>query len=174
MMDLWSELSRIAADAWDRSIYSYNYSLDQYNGRVLDHLQPETPYFNVFSVEQQNNFLCYANALYLVITVALFAYMKRRQTGFRLRWILVLYDGFNVLIASYIAIFIVLHKLNHGGQLVCNTLANDPDGYRLSRAFALFYLQKYFEFLDTWFFILRKSSRQVRSSPSHYPHHYAI
>jgi elongation of very long chain fatty acids protein 4 len=27
--------------------------------------------------------------------------------------------------------------------------------------FVWFYLQKYFEFLDTWFFVLRKSSRQV-------------
>jgi GNS1/SUR4 family len=44
---------------------------------------------------------------------------------------------------------------------ICNPLANDAAGYRIAGVFVLFYLQKYLEFFDTWFFILRKSSRQV-------------
>lgn len=155
-------LRGLLSEAWGRSVASYERSLEYYNTRVKDGLQPHTPYVDVFNVEQQNNFLCWANAAYLVITVILFAYMKRRASGFRLRWILVLYDGSNVVIASYIAMSILRYKLTRGGFLVCNTLANDPEGYRMSWVFALFYIQKYYEFLDTWFFILRKSSRQVQ------------
>ncbi len=159
-------LGGLASEAYARSIDSYSRSLELYNVRVGNGLQPHTPYFDVFSVEQQNNFLCYANALYLAVTIFLFVYMKRRSSGFRMRWILVLYDGSNVIIASYIAISIIRYKLNDGGLLVCNELANNPTGYQLSWVFALFYLQKYYEFLDTWFFILRKSSRQVSTISS--------
>lgn len=149
-------------DVYSRVIGSYSASLELYNSRVLNGLQPSTPYFDVFNVGQQNDFLCYANAIYLAVTIALFLFMKRNATGFRLRWILVLYDGSNVIIATYIAYSILKYKWSDGGKLVCNELANNPAGYQLSWVFALFYLQKYYEFLDTWFFILRKSSRQVR------------
>lgn len=155
-------LRGLVSEAWARSVASYTRSLEYYHNRTRDGLQPHTPYFDVFNVAQQNTFLCCANAAYLVITIILFAYMKRRASGFRLRWILVIYDASNVVIASYIAMSILRYKLTHGGLLVCNTLANDPDGYRMSWVFALFYMQKYYEFLDTWFFILRKSSRQVQ------------
>jgi hypothetical protein len=160
-MDASHNLGLALSNVYDRFVYSYAHSLELYNTRLLTGLQPHTPYFDVFNVDQQNSFLCHANALYLIVTIALFVLMKRRAAGLRLRWILVLYDGSNVVLSTYIAYSILLYKLNDGGQFVCNELANNPAGYQLSWIFALFYLQKYYEFLDTWFFILRKSSRQV-------------
>lgn len=43
---------------------------------------------------------------------------------------------------------------------ICNTLP--PGDHGLAPVLCLFYLQKFFEFFDTYFFILRKSFRQVR------------
>ncbi len=135
--------------------------MELYNVRVRDGLQPSTPFLNLFNVSTQNNFLCLANSLYLVVTMCLFFYMKKRSSGFRLRWVLVIYDALNVILGFYIAASTIQYKLRHGGLLLCNPIVNDPEGYRIARVFVLFYLQKYFEFFDTWFFILRKSSRQV-------------
>lgn len=144
-----------------RSIQSYNRSLNAYNARVRDGLQPSTPVVNLFDVRQQNLVLLIGNSLYLLITLGLFFFMKRRQTGFRLRWLLCIYDAINVVGACYIAFYILQYKLSHSGLLLCNPITNDEDGYRLARVFTLFYIQKYFEFVDTWFFLLRKSFRQV-------------
>ena len=74
---------------------------------------------------------------------------------------LVIYDAINVVLAGYIAFSTLKYKLTHNGLLLCNPIINNIEGHKISKIFILFYLQKYFEFIDTWFFILRKSSRQV-------------
>lgn len=154
-------LGGLFSEAWARSVGSYSRSMEYYNIRVKEGTQPTFPYINIFEVNTQNNFLCVANCLYLIITIALYTYMKKRSTGFRLRWVLVVYDALNVIVAFYIAFSTIQYKIHHGGLLLCNPIVNDPEGYRIARVFVLFYLQKYLEFFDTWFFILRKSSRQV-------------
>ena len=45
--------------------------------------------------------------------------------------------------------------------LICNKITYDEAGLQISKVFAIFYLQKYLEFWDTWFFLFRKSFRQV-------------
>eukprot|EP00601_Ochromonadales_sp_CCMP2298_P009380 CAMPEP_0173263364 /NCGR_PEP_ID=MMETSP1142-20121109/27323_1 /TAXON_ID=483371 /ORGANISM="non described non described, Strain CCMP2298" /LENGTH=361 /DNA_ID=CAMNT_0014198673 /DNA_START=243 /DNA_END=1324 /DNA_ORIENTATION=- len=154
-------LGGLVSEAIGRSMLSYSQALQHYNIRVKEDLQPSFPILNLFNYEVQNGFLCAANLFYLCVTLVLFTYMKKRPNGYRLRWVLVIYDAVNVLLASYIAFRTLQYKIHHGGLLLCNPLMNDVEGYRISRVFLLFYLQKYFEFLDTWFFILRKSSRQV-------------
>jgi hypothetical protein len=87
--------------------------------------------------------------------------MKKRSKGFQLRWLLVVYDAFNVILSAYIAFSTLKYKLSHAGLLLCNPIATDEAGYKIAKVFILFYFQKYVEFIDTWFFLLRKSSRQV-------------
>lgn len=91
----------------------------------------------------------------------LFKRMQKNKTqGFRLRWILLTYDALNITLTAYICYSTFMYKLK-SGMLLCNSISNDADGHRIAKVFVLFYLQKYLEFFDTWFFILRKSYRQV-------------
>lgn len=158
-------LGGLVSEAWARSVGSYSRSLEYYNVRVKDGSQPSIPFINVFDVNKNTVLLCAMNSLYLIITFGIFWYMKRRQKGFQLRWLLVTYDALNVVLAAYIAISTLKYKLGHGGLLLCNPIATDAEGYSIANVFVLFYFQKYFEFFDTWFFLLRKSSRQVHTSP---------
>ena len=79
---LWGLLS----EAWSRSITSYSRSLEYYHARVRDGVQPSTPIINIFDVKQQNMLLITTNIMYLIITMSLFIFMKRRTTGLKLRW----------------------------------------------------------------------------------------
>jgi hypothetical protein len=155
-------LGGLLSEAWARSISSYTRSLEAYNARLRDGVQPSTPFINVFDVDQNLVVLCIGNSLYILITMSLFLYMKKREKGFQLRWLLVIYDAFNVILSSYIAVSTLRYKLSSAGLLLCNPIATDTAGYRIAKVFVLFYFQKYVEFIDTWFFLLRKSSRQVR------------
>lgn len=153
-------LGGLLSEAWARSTTSYLRSLDYYNSRTKEHVQPKTSFINLFDPQQQNLVMITANLAYLLITMLLFIYMKKRQS-LKLRWYLVIYDAINVALGAYIAISIIRYKVNFNGLLLCNSLSHDVEGYKIARIYVLFYLQKYFEFIDTWFFILRKSSRQV-------------
>jgi len=56
---------------------------------------------------------------------------------------------------------------------VCNPdIYDTPEGKRLAWYLRVFFLQKFWEFFDTWFFILRKSFRQVTFL--HIYHHSSI
>eukprot|EP01038_Epipyxis_sp_PR26KG_P005466 gene5466-7569_t len=173
----------IILEAINRSITSYSSSLALYHERVSMGYQPSTsiqssyttyvelrdprvPWrllgnLNIFDFQQQNELLAIMNSLYLIVTVTLFLLMKRRKTGFRLRWVLVTYDALNVGLAFYIAASTLAYKLKHNSLILCNPIRNDKVGYKIAHVFVLFYLQKYLEYFDTWFFLLRKSSRQV-------------
>ena len=68
-----------------------------------------------------------------------------------------------------------MYKTYNQSLLFCSPLSsnvNDPEAYQIAIVFALFYFQKYLEFLDTWFFLLRKSLRQVTFT--HIAHHSSI
>ena len=165
-------LGGLVSEAWARASISYANSMQYYNLRVRKGVQPRTPIINVFDMRQQNMLLITANSIYLIVTMLLFIFMKKKQTGYRLRWLLVIYDAINVIVAAYIAISVLDYKLGHVGLLLCNSIQNDEEGYRIANIFVLFYFQKYFEFIDTWFFILRKSKRQV--TLLHLFHHSSI
>ena len=70
-----------------------------------------------------------------------------------------------VCLAGISAVCITLYKFNHpGGKFVCNPHGgqlNDTADGLLQIGFWFFYHQKYWEFLDTFIFMLRKSTRQV-------------
>lgn len=155
------EMAGFLTDAWSRSTVSFARAMEEYHVRVQDGLQPQVPWLDFYNVYVQYNFVCWANIIYLLLTMALYMYMRKQSVGFRLRWVLVTYDAINVAAMTYVTIEILLYKYRHGNMLICNTLNNDADGHRLARIFVLFYAQKYFEFLDTWLFLLRKSFRQV-------------
>lgn len=113
----------LISEAYARSVGSYSRSMEYYNVRVRDGSQPSMPFINVFDKNLNTLLLCVMNSIYLIVTFGLFLYMKRRQKGFQLRWLLVAYDALNVVLAAYIAISTLKYKLGHGGLLLCNPIA---------------------------------------------------
>lgn len=77
------------------------------------------------------------------------------------------YNSLNVCISLYVACSLLVFKITsrggeHRGGFVCNPLRTDAGGQRVAQVFAVFYLQKYLELVDTFLFLLRRSFRQVR------------
>jgi hypothetical protein len=156
-----------------RATRSYQQSIGQYEARISSGLQPSTPFLNLFNVHNQSVLLITSNMTYLAITLALFSMMRKKSQGYKLRWLLLAYDALNVCIAAYIAISTLKFKLDTGGgMLLCNPVSHEREALDIIPVFVLFYLQKFIEYFDTWFFILRKSSRQVTFL--HLFHHVSI
>lgn len=157
-------LGGLLSEGWSRLLISYNKSIDYYETRRRLGFQPRSSLtlmrIDLFDINHQQMLLLAGNAIYIIVTMLLFAHMKRKAQAYRLRWVLVVYDALNVLITFYVCLSIIKYKLR-SGMLLCNSLANDLEGHKIARVFALFYLQKYLEFFDTWWFIMRKSFRQV-------------
>lgn len=76
------------------------------------------------------------------------------------------YNTLNVCMSLFVACSLLFFKITsrggkHGGGFVCNPLRTDAAGQRVAQVFAVFYLQKYLELVDTFLFLLRRSFRQV-------------
>ena len=121
-------------------------------------------------------FLTGANTFYLLTVWALYTYMKSRPSPFNCKWPMLLYNLAMVGFAGYVA-FGIIHVLMSGKlSFICN----EPRAYNststsnvfLGHLYTVFYLQKFMEFFDTWFFILRKSFRQLTFL--HLYHHCSI
>lgn len=110
---------------------------------------------------------------------------QKRKEPVRLRALMLGYNTLNVCISLFVACSLLYFKITSRGfdgrgvggdgsvlppggvgsgvgGFVCNPLRTDRQGQRVARVFALFYLQKYLELVDTFLFLLRRSFRQVR------------
>lgn len=110
---------------------------------------------------------------------------QRRKNPVRLRALMLGYNTLNVCISLFVACSLLFFKIaSRGfdgggggmgvggdvsalsigglGGFVCNPLRTDAQGQRVARVFAVFYLQKYLELVDTFLFVLRRSFRQVQ------------
>jgi len=117
-------------------------------------------------------FLVCVNVFYLAFTFMLYRVMKARSEPLRCRpfkSILLVYNFICVLLAGYVVWGIGAKLLSSSPyKFVCNKTvmpgsAEDVnnDAAFMAHIFWVFYAQKFWEFLDTWFFIMRKSFRQV-------------
>jgi hypothetical protein len=82
--------------------------------------------------------------------------------------VITVYNAICVVLAGYVAYGYVDYKLRHWDDLVfvCNPNARDGEkGERLALILWVFAMQKYWEFCDTFFFILRKNFNQVCMYP---------
>jgi len=143
-----------------------SYAVQQHllTARVEKGVQPRLPYTSV-------EFLVCANAFYLLFTLALYKIMQSRPQPMKckpFKSILLVYNFICVLLAGYVVCGIGSALLKSSYSFVCNKTVvpgtpEDHDGHATMMAhfFWVFYAQKFWEFLDTWFFILRKSFRQV-------------
>lgn len=112
-------------------------------------------------------FLLKANLVYLLVTFCLYKYMKQRKTGLNdsiLKRIIFYYNAICVGLAGYVVYAIINYKVFiDAGSYVCNISAkpNTSETQYIAFVFWIFYAQKFWEFMDTWFFLLRRSFRQV-------------
>jgi hypothetical protein len=168
---------------WERVQASNESAWAAYEARVLAGTQPDLPGANL-------QFLLVANALYLSVTALLYMVMRRQESGFNIKRLITVYNVTCVLAAGYCAVsacsslfggqerkcscdmhrllyvhaqvHIILYKLRKPGTFACNGAADTQrEGHHLAWVFWVFYAQKFWEFCDTWFFILRRSFRQV-------------
>ncbi|KAK8807430.1 hypothetical protein WA158_004189 [Blastocystis sp. Blastoise] len=113
------------------------------------------------------------NIFYFVTLKFLFKFMEKRE-GYKLRTFMIFYNISCVILAStclYGGIVYYYFK-SHAG-LYCNNLDyNSPNTKAVIFYYCVFHFQKYWEFLDTFIFILRKSYRQVTFL--HVYHHSSI
>jgi elongation of very long chain fatty acids protein 4 len=143
---------------------SYAAQQQLFEERVAAGRQPAMP-------ATSTSFLLWANIGYLTLTFLLYAYMSRREQPFRckpFKTILLVYNFLCVLLAGYVVWGIVtVLTSSPGHRFVCNptvtpgSAEDDGNAAFMAKVFWVFYAQKFWEFLDTLFFILRKSFRQV-------------
>lgn len=153
----------MVADQMERLVASWQQQNALMGERVAAGQQPTLPYADT-------TFLLWANVFYLGFTFVLHRYMKQREHPFRCRpfkSILLVYNASCVFLAGYVVWGIYVVNRTAPYKFVCNpTVLPGSEQDRGHAEFAahvfwVFYAQKFWEFLDTWFFIARKSFRQV-------------
>jgi len=93
--------------------------------------------------------------------------MSKRTTGVNdkmIKKVIMVYNAVCVFLAGYVVVGMLYYKMQEPGKFVCNVSArvDDPEAAKfIAWVFWVFYAQKFWEFCDTWFFILRRSFRQV-------------
>lgn len=139
----------------DRVIENYfehNKLLEQ---RIATGAQPELPFVSP-------QVLLGANVVYVIVTAILYKWMKGRKEGFNLKPVIAVYNAVCVVLAGYVVYGIVITKWEDPESFVCiQGDRSDKKCRYLAHVFWVFYIQKFWEFADTWFFILRRSFRQV-------------
>ncbi|CAE8615478.1 unnamed protein product [Polarella glacialis] len=154
-----------AMPSWmSRFVASYSSEWTLWEARAAAGSQPSLPYTGLA-------FLICMNAFYLLFTFGLYRFMEQRKEAFNckpFKSILLAYNAICVALAGYVVWGIVYILATEDRSFVCNTTvtpgsAEDKSGSAafLAQVFWVFYAQKFWEFLDTWFFIARKSFRQV-------------
>jgi len=156
----------VLLEAYRRARDSYDVSVKEYELRVLNNVQPTSPGINSFNLVTQEHFLVGTNVIYILITGLLFLLTKHRAEALKpetrkLRVVMVAYNASNVAISAYIVHQVLTYKMRHKSAFMCNSLNLDDDGLQISFVFYVFFLQKLWEFMDTWLFIIRKSFRQI-------------
>ncbi|CAM9849118.1 unnamed protein product [Chrysoparadoxa australica] len=153
-------------EAYRRAFRSYESALHQYEHRVASGTQPESSWLgiDVFNVATQETLLVATNAFYMISIAALYVFMQRRKQPFNVTWIMRAFNYANMSVSAYVAWGIIRHQLqavSEGRFFILCDPRNDQDGQAMAKLFSIFFLQKFLEFADTYFFILRKSFRQV-------------
>jgi len=123
--------------------------------------------------------IAWANMLYFLLIYFLYGVCKaaerRGSAPPNLSWVLRVYNATCVALASYVVFGVVRYKIEtRGGRFVCNDLSAESllSRTRFHNVMWWYYAQKYWEMLDTMFFIMRQSWRQV--SFLHIYHHSSI
>lgn len=149
-----------ANDVVRRCLESHEVAESAFQKRVADGAQPAITVIGTSPAQ-----LAALNVGYLLITWALYRWMSNREGDFKaaLKPVIFVYNVTCVAAAGYVVWGIGKHKLLHPDEpFVCNAgTRGDAEGHDLALVFWVFYAQKFWEFADTWFFILRRSFRQV-------------
>jgi len=134
--------------------------------RVKKGVQPEFPFIDL-------NSIVIGNVIYLVVCAVLYwAFYKNPVSDETIKPFMRIYNLVCVGLAGYCLYGVLEYKLQHPGDFVCNKLDTSPAGMVLGHYIWVFYLQKYWEFIDTWIFLMRNTYRQV--SILHLYHHSSI
>ncbi|RWS17659.1 elongation of very long chain fatty acids protein 4-like protein, partial [Dinothrombium tinctorium] len=101
-------------------------------------------------------------ALYLAMIKYGPIYMSKRK-AFKLKWLLVVYNFGITMLNAWIAFELLYCGLKRNYNFICQLVDTSDDEYevRIARAIWWYYFSKLIEFMDTFFFIVRKKTRQL-------------
>jgi len=139
---------------YNRVFQSIDKSHIDYNTRESAGVQPSLPFVNVQS-------LLIANVSYFVISFILYQIMSRRQNPLPVKPFIIVYNVICIFLAGSVVYGIGRYKWNHPGNFACSPIDTSEDGRDAAWYIWLFLMQKFWEFFDTWFFLMRKSFRQL-------------
>lgn len=135
-----------------RATTSYQEEVAAHAQRVADGTQPDVPFMEWYHAYP-------ATAAYLLVLWALYSWMQQRKEPFRLKTVLLIYNLVCVLLAGAVCVLLLY---TWPDKLICNTRdVSTPTGKLRAFATWLYYIQKFFEYFDTFFFVLRQSWRQI-------------
>lgn len=113
------------------------------------------------------------NVFYFVTIFVLMKFMNKREERFNPKKFMVVYNFICVCLATYCFVGVLRYYYLAGEPFYCSNVDfADERAKQIVKVFYVFYIQKYWEFLDTFIFILRKSYRQVTFL--HVYHHSSI
>lgn len=146
-----------------RVVDSYNSEVKLYNERVEDGTQPKSEL-----MEWDN--LVMLEVAYFAIILVLYVVMKNRASPFKLVNIMRVY---NLVCACSAGVVVVVHLVYRPPGFMCTSrsLGNENGDWR-AWAMWFYYAQKFLEFFDTFFIILKQSWRQL--SFLHVYHHASV
>ena len=112
---------------------------------------------------------------YLVIVAVGPKFMENRKP-LDLRWLMVTYNLSMVVLCTYIWVEITVGALRRNYSWICQPVVHDPHPEELRIAGGLwwFFVSKAIEFLDTFIFILRKKSSQVKNLKHTHTHNRSV
>lgn len=112
------------------------------------------------------------NAFYFCTIFLLMKFMEKRER-FNPKRFMIIYNAICVALATYCFVGMVKYYILKKSPLFCSSVDFfSEDAKHIAHVFYIFYVQKYWEFIDTFLFILRKSYRQVTFL--HVYHHSSI
>ncbi|GFQ72217.1 elongation of very long chain fatty acids protein AAEL008004 [Trichonephila clavata] len=155
-----------------RSEYNWVQDLaDTYHRNLIEKTDPVVMTWPLVSRDRLNLFIIFCYVMFVNVIGPTF--MKNRKP-FDLRWLMVPYNVFLVIVNFYVFIEFAKIRLYFDSKNSCTTLdlINDANTYRLAEITWWFFLTKYIELADTVFFVLRKKDRQL--SRLHLVHHSTV
>ncbi|XP_054716910.1 elongation of very long chain fatty acids protein 4-like [Uloborus diversus] len=159
IMEFISHHSNLLLKEFLRLYRNYEWTLSFSDKRVADWPLMKSPIPTVALI------IFYLNTVYFGPII-----MKNRKP-LQMRWVLLFYNLFMMLLNLYIGVELLVCALRRSYNWSCQLVdfSENPHEVRIAKALWWYYFSKFLEFFDTWFFILRKKNNQL--SFLHIYHH---
>ena len=128
-----------SSSTYVRILSSWETAWNEYDLRISSGIQPLLPGVNFKT-------MLYGNVFYLVICALLVLLMSKKENGFRLKKIIIVYNSICVLLAGYVVVGILLFKIENPGKFACNPLQTNARGQQVGTFYKFKFLLSNYTF----------------------------